>query len=363
MKKFFMIFAVVMMMITNATAQYGPTKFTDNVSVEVKGGVTTPMSDFYGGVSPVVGVQIDKYVTPWFGVGVDANTLIANPYGSTNPHTAFDLVNINGLAKFNIRNMWKYDGTRKFFEPVVFTGLGWGHRTCDEFINRNYMVFKSGAELNFTLDKNKAWAARVTPAVVWGPASDMKLDKRNGAFELTAGIVYRFKNKDGNRHYTKIRVYDQAEVDRLTMKANELRKENNKLYSKLDKMRKELSFEKARKPKVIETHRVDTVMLMPDLQFNVNSSTLAPTSQATIVKMAEYMKNNPDKKYTIMGYASVEGTEEYNKQLSIARAETVKDALVELGVNSDILEVVGNGETDQFSIEILDLNRIVVIEE
>lgn len=363
MKKIFMFLIATMLMITNVAAQYGPTKFTDNVSVEVKGGVSTSMSDFYGGVSPIVGLQVEKYMTPWLGVGIDANTLIANPYGSANPHTAFDLVNINGLAKFNVRNMRNYDGTRKFFEPVVFAGLGWGHRTCSESTNRNYLVFKTGVELNFILDKNKAWAARVTPAVVWGPASDLKLNKHNGAFDITVGIVYHFKNKDGNRHYTKIKVYDQAEVNMLNARINNLRNENKNMLNVINRAYRELSIEKAHKPKVVEIHRIDTVMLMPDLQFNINSATLTPTSQATIVKMAEYMKNNPDKKYTISGYASVEGTKEYNEKLSLARAEVVKEALVEHGVSSDILEVVGCGATDQFSTDIRGLNRIVIVEE
>ena len=244
--------------------------------------------------------------------------------------------------------------------------MGWGHRTCSEFsefINRNYLVFKTGIELNFALDKNKAWAARVIPAVVWGPASNLKLNKHNGAFDITAGIVYHFKNKDGNRHYTKVKVYDQAEVDMLNAKINGLRNENKNMLNIINRAYKELSIEKSRKPKMVEIHRVDTVMLMPDLQFNINSAILAPTSQATIVKMAEYMKNNPDKKYTISGYASVEGTKEYNEKLSLARAEAVKEALVELGVSSDILEVVGYGATDQFSADIRDLNRIVIVEE
>lgn len=363
MKKILIFIMAVMLTIGTATAQYGPTKFTDNVSVEVKGGVTTPMSDFYEGVSPVVGVQVDKYVTPWLGFGVDANTLIANPYGSSNPHTAFDLVNVNGLAKVNVRNVCNYDGTRKFFEPVVFTGIGWGHRTCNEFANRNYMTFKSGVELNFSLDKQKAWAVRVTPAVVWGPASDLKLDKRNGAFELTAGVAYRFKNKDGNRHYTKIRVYDQAEVDRLTLLTNELRGENHKLKTNLRRTRKALSDERARKPKEVEVLRVDTVMLMPDVQFRQGSKNLEETSEATVVKMAKYMKSKPNKTFTLMGYASVEGSTEYNEQLSLWRAETLRDKLVEYGVNADSLKAVGYGETDKFSEEIRELNRIVVIEE
>lgn len=361
MKKIFTFFIAVMMVFATATAQYGPTKFTDNVTVEIKGGVTTPMSDFYGGVSPVVGFQVDKYITPWLGFGVDANTLIANPYGSNNPHTVFDLVNVNGLFKFNVRNMWNYDGTRKFFEPVVFTGLGWGHRTCSEFDNKNYMVFKSGVEMNFTLDKQKAWAVRVTPAVVWGPASDFKLNKHNGGFELTAGIVYRFKNKDGNRHYTKIRVYDQAEVDMLNTllgetrnRCTELARENRKLRHVTNKLVQDLENEKGKV-------RVDTVYVNLDTHeyFKVGSADVV--SKASIRNLANSLDNT--KHYVIVGYASEEGSKTFNDELSRHRAETVYNLLIKFGFPAENLEFKGDGPTTKFSTEDREANRVVVVEQ
>lgn len=55
MKKIFMFLVVCMLSFSAANAQYGPTKFTDNTSVTVKGGVSTEMTDMFYGVSPVVG--------------------------------------------------------------------------------------------------------------------------------------------------------------------------------------------------------------------------------------------------------------------------------------------------------------------
>ena len=361
MKKILFFIMAVMLTFGTASAQYGPTKVTDNVTIAVKGGVTTPMLNMYEGVSPVVGVEVDKYVTPWLGFSLDANTLIANPYGENNPHTMFDLVNVNALGKINLRNTFNYNGTRKMFEPVLFAGIGWGHRTCSNFYDRNYMVTKVGAEFNFNLGESRAWGIRVSPAAVWGPVDGGRFDARTGAFELTAGVTYHFKNKDGNRAFTKIKVYDQYEVDMLNEKVNALREENNKLNRHNTKLRHDVVALTHKKNEVIE--RVDTIMLMPDVQFRQGSRYLDPTSEATVIKMAEYMKYKPNKVFTLMGYASVEGSVRHNEQLSLWRAETLRDKLVKYGVCEDNLKAVGYGATDKFSKEIRELNRIVVVEE
>ena len=87
------------------------------------------------------------------------------------------------------------------------------------------MVSKAGVELNFHLDKERAWALRLSPSVAWGPVDDGKLDSRNGRFEVTVGVAYHFKNKDGNRHYTKITPRSQAEIDMLNEELAKLKQE------------------------------------------------------------------------------------------------------------------------------------------
>lgn len=329
---------IMAMFVTITTfAQVNPVKFTDNISVEVKGGIFTPMS--FEGVSPVVGVQIEKYVNPWLGFAIDGTTTIANPYGSNNPHTIFDGVNVNLLSKINLFNTFNYEG-RRYFEPVVFAGIGWGHITCSDINLRNMQITKAGAELNFNFDK--AWSARVSPAVVW---TSNKLSKNNGNLELTVGLVYHFKNHDGNRVFTKARLYDEGEIRLLNNVIDNLRKDNLYLRNILKN-----------KPKTIEIHKTDTVFIYPHLQFKQNSHYLE--SEAALYQMAEYMKKS-DKKFVISGYASKEGPKKFNQELSQKRAEFVANLLKELGVTN--VKAVGKGATDKFSSE-NKFNRIVTIE-
>ena len=74
------------------------------------------------------------------------------------------------------------------------------------------------------------------------------------------------------------------------------------------------------------------------------------------------MKEFPDAKYTINGYAdSATGTQEFNRKLSLERAQNVKDLLVKkYGISADRLTVAAGGGVDKFGQPIL--NRVVLVE-
>lgn len=360
MKKFiFSIAAMLMLAVTsvNAQEQYnyaGSSKFTDNWSVTLQGGALTTFNDFCSGhtaVAPIAVVGVDKYINPWFGLGVDGRTLIGTGHGKFNSHTAFDAVNVNGYLKFNLANMFAFDGTRHFFEPVVYTGLGWGHQTCSETDPRNYMTYRAGAEFNFNLGKTRAWAIVVNPSVVWGDIDNGKLNKTHGNFELTAGVVYHFKTSNGTHAFTKAKLYDQHEVDVLNGKVNSLQ-------SALDEANATIKMLSSQKTAA----NTDTVVykVFPKVQFEKGSSKISSTSLANLADIADAIKD-ADGKVTVTGYASVEGTDAINNKLSHARAEAVKNALVKLGVSADKIDTVAAGATNQFSPDDLELNRITTV--
>lgn len=341
-------------------AQVEPAHFFDNTSLVVKGGIVTPLNDM-GTVSyEKVGVEIEKGITPWFGVALDGNFYIGNDEWNT--HTAFDRVNVNALAKFNVFNLFgTFKGERRTFELVPFTGIGWGHNTCSDFGLRNYMTYKAGLDIEFNLGESKAWGLRLQPAVTWGCPEAGKLAKYNGEFELNVGVVYHFKNKDGRRTFTMVRRYDQNEVDNLNAQINDLREKNNLLVRENEALNTRLAETPTNTATVTEV-RVDTIMIMPRTQFIVNSAKLLPEVEGNVVEMAEYMKAHPEKTFTIIGYASVEGNENYNMTLSEMRANTLRDKLIGYGVNGDQVLAKGAGATDRFSTK-RTMNRVVIVEE
>ena len=83
---------------------------------------------------------------------------------------------------------------------------------------------------NFNLGSEKKWTLALQPALVY----DMKETStstgavstpNNAAVEITAGIVYHFKNSNGKHYFTMTKPYDQAEIDGLNRGINELRME------------------------------------------------------------------------------------------------------------------------------------------
>lgn len=340
MKKFiFMLIAMFTFAIGSINAQTqndyaGSSKFTDNVSVTLQGGVLTSFDNFYTGhtaMAPIVLVGADKYVTPWLGFGVEGRTLIGTGHGSYNTYTAFDYVNVSGLAKVNLANAFKFDGTRKFFEPVVYTGLGWGHQTASygEDYN-NWMTYRAGAELNFNLGKDRAWGVVVNPSVVWNDIDNGKLVKKNGSFEITAGVVYRFKNSNGKRSFAKTHLYDAAEVAALNKKINELESREPVVIEKI-----------VEKP--VATNTVagvgSNVFIAP---FKFNSAELSDKCKSVLDNIAEGTT------VVIDAYASSEpkSSAKYNTKLSVKRANAVKAYLESRGVK--VTDTTGHGMDDDF---------------
>ncbi|MEN8220379.1 MAG: OmpA family protein [Pseudomonadota bacterium] len=89
----------------------------------------------------------------------------------------------------------------------------------------------------------------------------------------------------------------------------------------------------------------ETAYTMPT-PFPSNSSTIEPELVRPVVnQLAEYLKQNPEKKAQIQGHADERGTIEYNQRLSEKRADFVKDQLIQSGISPQRLSSVGFGET------------------
>ena len=339
MKKFILIFVAMFMFATSMFAQEqtnytGSSKFTDNVSVTVQGGVLTSFDNFYSGhtaMAPIALVGVDKYVNPWFGVGVEARTLIGTGNGSYNTKTVFDWVNLSGYAKFNVLNMFNYNGERRTFEPVVYTGLGWGHSTA--CLHTNQATYRAGVELNLNLGKEKAWGIVLNPSVVWGGMTDYKLNKHNGSFEVTAGVVYHFKTSNGTRTFAKPRLYSQSEIDALNARIKELDSRQVAVKEVIKNV-----------PVTNSTASVNVVEKTYIVTFAKSKADLTNAAKANLDKITGTV--------VIEASASPEGTTKFNQKLSEDRANAVKSYLESRGVKvtkATGLGVVGN-ESNRIAI-------------
>ena len=86
------------------------------------------------------------------------------------------------------------------------------------------------------------------------------------------------------------------------------------------------------------------------INFPANSDKiLGKKTQNILYQIKELLKENPEGILIVEGYASSDGDEAYNIELSIKRAQAVKAYLVEIGVSKDRLEVRGLGEAEPIS--------------
>ena len=92
-----------------------------------------------------------------------------------------------------------------------------------------------------------------------------------------------------------------------------------------------------------ETER-GLVMTLGDVLFDAARAELKASANRTVLKLAQFMQLNPRRTVRIEGYTDNRGDKQENLELSRARAQTVADLLVDLGVDGKRIEVAGHGE-------------------
>ncbi|MFC4310397.1 OmpA family protein [Steroidobacter flavus] len=85
------------------------------------------------------------------------------------------------------------------------------------------------------------------------------------------------------------------------------------------------------------------VLTLGDVLFDTGKATLKPGAYTTVDRLANVLKESPDRKVMIEGHTDSTGSEELNQALSERRAAAVQTALLERGVNANQIAAVGKG--------------------
>lgn len=80
------------------------------------------------------------------------------------------------------------------------------------------------------------------------------------------------------------------------------------------------------------------------LRFDTDKSTLQPGAEPLLDDIATALKNFPDWSLRIVGHTDASGSAETNERLSLERADTIKVALVDRGIDPDRLMAGGAGQ-------------------
>jgi outer membrane protein OmpA-like peptidoglycan-associated protein len=90
----------------------------------------------------------------------------------------------------------------------------------------------------------------------------------------------------------------------------------------------------------------DSLKLIMPVNFAFNDATVRESDKPAVAAFASLVKKHyPSSRITIEGFADPAGSSSYNARLSRERAEAVRSALIEMGVDGSHLSTIGYGET------------------
>lgn len=377
MKRLGLLAAAVVMAMSVSAQTVTESKTFDNFYIGINGGVATATTGhgWLKNLQPNAGLRIGRSFTPVFGMAVESNAYFKNTNGFTTG-TLVNALNTSLLGTVNLTNWFGgYKGEPRVFEVSALYGLGWGHifGTPTEEYKTDMLTSKVGLDFAFNFGSDKQWQFYLEPAIIYSLNGNgyqgVKYDIDRSVVQLNAGIVYKFKNSNGTHNFKIAELRDQSEIDALNAQVNSLRGELSGKDSELDaKDRKIADLEKAledckNSKQPVYVRPVTATNLQPTVLFRQGKSVIDPAQYAPIELIATYMKNHPEAKVEIKGYASPEGSAEINQKLSEERAEAVKNALVKkYKISADRLTTKGMGATDKL-FEQVEFNRVATFND
>lgn len=117
-------------------------------------------------------------------------------------------------------------------------------------------------------------------------------------------------------------------------------------------------------PVIVETARGPSLTL-DNVLFDFEAASLRPEANSTVEKAASYLRSNPERTALVEGHTDHTGDAIFNQSLSIQRSESIKNALMSLGINESRINTKGLGENspvaDNGTLEGRQANRRVEV--
>ena len=373
MKKiFFVLIALLGVCSAQAQTTVQGAAFRDNWSMGLVGGAVAPakINDLLRETRGTYGLEVTKQFTTVTGLTLQGMASNNNSLSST----ILDATNVNLLANFNLNNLFAgYKGTPRAFEVEAVAGIGWAHYFMNKAMgdDANAFTTKYALNFNFNLGEARAWTFSIRPGIVYDLTSrhaEPAFNVNDAALELLAGVTYHFKNHNNGKHYmTLVKAYDQAEVDGLNAKINDLRSQVNDKDAQLAKLaannrdlQQALNDARNQKP-IVETKTItnSTNSLEQTVTFRQGKSVVDASQLPNVERVATFLRNHKNSTVDIKGYASPEGSAEINAKIAKARAEAVKTILVnKYKIDANRIKAEGQGVGNMFSED--DWNRVSI---
>ena len=352
----------------------------DNWQVGVNVGGYTPTAGypFFKSTRFNFGAEISKQISTGFRFGIDATAYINdNSNGYRNPLT-IDYTNVSILANFNLNNIFGgYKGAPRKFEVEAFAGIGWLHFFYQGRGNDlNEMSAKYGANFWFNLGESRAWAIKFSPSILYLIDQGLPQQQTNGLnskfpyAQANLGLVYRFKGSNGKHYFTfyepsvhaPVVEDNSAVVEDNSAALSQKERELEDAINRINQLESEL--ETVKEKQQVETAAQAKKPLESIISFKQGRSIVEDSQLPNVERIATYLREYPNSRVVIKGFASPEGSIEVNERIAKARAEAVKAVLVkQYKINADRIVAEGNGVGNVFSKPEWNRVSIVTIQE
>lgn len=287
-------------------------------------------------------IAFGKWFTPGLGLRIKGQGIWGRQVNDEISHPEYKQWNATVQALFNLNNL--FCGYKpRVWNISIYGGFGWSHN-CSH--HGNNMLYVAGILNQFNLSK------RVHINVdIYGQMGESGMDGQSGGAiggkgsalaahdrQLGASVGLGFNlgkvGWDKTPDVDAIMALNKSQMDALNAALADQQAENARLKALLAKQPKE---------SVVKTVK-EFASTSASVFFNLNSSRIASKKDlVNVQEIAEYAKANGSKIF-VTGYAdSKTGSAAYNSKLSLNRANTVADKLVEMGVNRDQIVVEGKG--------------------
>ncbi len=108
------------------------------------------------------------------------------------------------------------------------------------------------------------------------------------------------------------------------------------LQHQTDELRQQLNAKQTEKGMVLT--------LGNDILFDIGKSDLKSGAYPTLAKVASFLRQNPDRSLQVQGFTDSTGSAAFNQTLSQARADSVRGAITQNGVDFSRIQTQGMGE-------------------
>lgn len=320
-------------------------------------------------ISPTLNVSVGKWFTPGLGLRLQYSGLQARgfTYDAGADYVKgtqlkdgyykqrFDYMNLHGDVMFNLNALFGGYNQHRVYEIIPYVGAGFTHNYSKphrEALSVNAGIinkFRISNAIDINLELSAMGVEDKFDGEVGG---DHGYD---GVLSATVGLTYRFPARGFRRPMPQL--ISQIELAAMQDKLAMMGAQNVQLKNALVQ---------AENQPVAEVTETEVIVPDPDIAprtvfFTIGSAELSPREIMNLSYLAEQMKQFPNATYTVNGYAdSATGTPAFNKELSLKRAQAVKNALVKnYGIAADRLNIEAGGGVDKFGQPIL--NRVVLV--